>query len=100
MHETSYQAELAERIETSILPGSFVLWNDPKRIQGIPDLLVLYGPYWAMLEVKISATAPERPNQRHYIENVFGQMSFSAFIYPEIEEGVLYALQHALCPTG
>lgn len=32
-------------------------------IQGIPDLLILYGKHWATLENKRSANAKKRPNQ-------------------------------------
>lgn len=63
-------------------------------IQGIPDIIILFGDMWATLEVKASATATERPNQRYYVEKM-NEMSFSAFIYPENEEEVLNELQHA-----
>jgi hypothetical protein len=98
MRESQYQAELTERILT-ILPGCMVIPNNPKEIQGIPDRLVLYGPYWAMLEVKKSENEPFRPNQEWYLET-FNRMSFAACIYPENEEEVLDALQSAFGTIG
>lgn len=62
--------------------------------QGFPDLLILYGPYWASLEVKTSASANTQPNQDYYIEEL-GKMSFAAYIHPENEKEVLDALQQA-----
>ena len=99
MHETKYQHDIAVKIEDEILPGSIVLWNDPSKRQGIPDLIVLYGPGWAGLEVKMYEGAPERPNQGHYVGRM-NDMSFGAFIYPENEEEVLYALQQSLGAPG
>lgn len=92
--ETHYQHTLIQKIK-QLLPGSYILKNDPTGFQGIPDLLVLHGPRWAMLEVKMSENANIQPNQRYYVESL-NEMSFAAFIYPENEEDVLDALQQAL----
>lgn len=59
--------------------------------QGIPDTLVLYGEYWALLEFKESETAAHRPNQDWYVKK-FDDMGFAAFVYPENFEDVLEAL--------
>lgn len=91
--ERDYQAGLIRRIKDRF-SGCFVLKNDPNYIQGILDLTVLIEDFWAMLEVKISAKAPIQANQEYYVELLDG-MSFAAFIYPENEEEVLDALQHA-----
>ncbi len=93
-NENEYQGELIKRIK-NLIPGSFVLKNDPDYIQGIPDLLILYRDKWAVLEVKRSADAKHRPNQDYYIEK-FGEWVYSAFIYPENEDVVLDELQRAL----
>jgi hypothetical protein len=93
MQEREYQHKIINRINT-LLPGAMVIKNDPTYVQGIPDLLVLYEDRWAMLEVKISIDSSIQPNQRYYIE-MFNNMSFAAFIYPENEEDVLDALQSA-----
>ena len=94
MLERDYQAQLIRKIRRS-LPGCIILKNDTDYLQGIPDLLVLYEANWAALEVKPYGDAPNQPNQVYYVCEM-NDMSFAAFIYPEIEEDVLYALQQAL----
>lgn len=98
MRESKYRLDLEKKLKR-MFPGCIVHKGDPRDIQGIPDLIVFHGPCYAMLEVKESATARERPNQRYYIEQ-FAEMSFAAFIYPENEEEVLDALQHAFSDCG
>ena len=92
--ESHYQSHLIKRIKY-LLPGAYVLKNDPTGMQGIPDLLVLHGPRWAMLEVKMHKNARIQPNQKYYVEDL-NKMSFAAFIFPENEEDVLNALQQSL----
>ena len=96
MLESVYQSRLIRRLYHDF-EGCEILKNDTSYRQGIPDLTIFYGPRWAVLEVKASAQAPERPNQRYYVD-LFNQMSFAAFIYPENEDEVLHALQQALKP--
>ena len=91
MRESKYQSELKKRLEY-IFDGCMVLKQDSELHQGIPDLLILWEDRWAALEVKASEDAPERPNQRYYVE-LMNDMSFAAFIYPENEDEVLSALQ-------
>ena len=91
MLESAYQNKLIKKL-ARLFPDSFILKNDSAYMQGVPDLLILVGTKWAMLEVKPRATAGEQPNQRFYVETL-NAMSFSAFIYPENEEEVLDALQ-------
>jgi len=91
MNEITYQNKLIKKLQV-IFPGCFVLKNDPSRNQGLPDLLILFRDQWAMLEVKMSANSRVQPNQQHYVD-LFGEMSYCAFIYPEIEEGVMRDLQ-------
>lgn len=97
MPESRYQHGLIIKIQ-EMLPGCYILKNDPSEIQGIPDILILFGSQWAMLETKMAVGSRKRPNQDHYVR-VFNDMSFAAFIYPEIEEEVLYALQSAFGVT-
>lgn len=92
--ESKFQAALIKEIK-KLLPGSYILKNDPLYIQGIPDLLILYKNKWALLECKRSAKEKHQPNQEYYIEK-FGEMSFASFIYPENKEEVLRGLQQAL----
>lgn len=96
MLETDYQALLVKRLRV-LFPGCVILKNDTDYLQGIPDLLVLWGPLWAMLEVK--PRKPKGPddyeaNQEWYIEEL-DKMSFGACIYPENEEEVLHDLSEA-----
>lgn len=93
MREAGYRRKLVKKL-TQLFPGCFIIENDPSKMQGIPDLLILFKGLWAMLELKISASAPLRPNQEYHIKH-FNNMSFAALIYPENEEQVLSDLQSA-----
>ena len=87
VRENKYQQGLIKRIG-QCLPGCLILKNDPNYLQGVPDLLVLYGDLWAMLEVKASKSAPVRPNQKFYVERL-NNMGFARFVYPEDDEYIL-----------
>jgi hypothetical protein len=93
MHERDYQAYLIKELRRRFR-GCIVLKNDTSYLQGVPDLLILYQNTWGALEVKISADAPEQPNQDWWIDEL-DSMSFAAFIYPENEIEVLNALREA-----
>ena len=92
MLESKYQAKLIKRIKDR-LPGCLITLNDANHTQGLPDLTVFYLDKWAFLEVKASEKSRERPNQGYYIDK-WSEVSFAAFIYPEIEEDVLRELEH------
>lgn len=94
MLERDYQTKLIKKIK-KMLPGCFVLKNDSGYQQGIPDLSVFYRDRWGILEVKPEKSAPFRPNQEWFLEQM-NEMSFAACIYPENEEEVLHALQQSL----
>ena len=94
--ESKFQAELIKDIK-SAYPGCVVLKNDANYIQGFPDLTVLYGDRWAVLETKRSEHEPHRPNQDHYVE-MLNDMSYSSFIFPENREKVMNELEQALKP--
>jgi len=85
--ESQYQASLIRTIK-NLLPGCIVLKGPSDYIQGIPDLIILYGPSWAALEVKKSENEPHQPNQDYYVE-MMNEMSFASFIYPENNQLVL-----------
>jgi hypothetical protein len=93
--EADYQSNLIERLEQDF-PGCFVMKNDEQYRQGVPDLTVLYGERWAVLEVKrsIQEMSRLRPNQGYYVDKL-NSMGFAAFVYPENEEEVFDALQRA-----
>lgn len=93
MAESRYQSGLIKRIKKRF-PECFVVKNDPEYIQGILDLTVYFPKFWAMLEVKDSASSKHQPNQDYYVD-FFNKMSFAAFIYPENEEEILDELERA-----
>lgn len=96
MRENAYQAELIKRLRVRF-PGCFILKNDSSYMQGVPDLLILWGDRWAILEVKAKPpVGPDdfEPNQEWYLDQL-NQMSFATCIFPENEEEVLDALQSA-----
>lgn len=93
MSESQFQSKIIKKLE-DMFPGCTILKMDAARRQGIPDLLILWHQYWAVLEVKKAPLAHKQPNQDHYIEEL-NAMSFAAYIYPENEEEVLSALQQA-----
>lgn len=91
MLESYFQSNLISDLK-KLFPGCIVLKNDASYIQGIPDLLILYGDRWAALECKQSAKAKHRPNQCYYVDQM-NMMSFAQFIYPENKKEVLDDLQ-------
>jgi len=93
MAENVFQAKLIRKLKR-MFPDCEILKNDASYRQGILDLTILWGKFWAMLEVKASEDAPLRPNQDYYVRKLNG-MSFAAVIYPENEKEVLSALQEA-----
>lgn len=92
MKERDFQKNLIKELKESY-PGCYVLKNDPRYIQGIPDLTILYGKKWATLEVKNSPTASHRPNQDERVQEL-NEMSFSKVIFPENKSLVLSELDH------
>lgn len=92
--ESKFQHNLIKELK-EMFPGCIVMKNDPDYIQGIPDLIIIFGDRWAALECKRSSNAKHQPNQDYYISKM-GEMSYAAFIYPENKEDVLDELQQAL----
>lgn len=83
--ESGFQDRLRDELK-DLFPGCMIFKMD--QIQGIPDLLILYGDMWASLECKKSARAARQPNQEYYVD-LMDRMSFSRFIYPENKDEVL-----------
>jgi len=75
-----------------MFPGCIVMKNDSSYIQGIPDLLILFGKKWASLECKKTLKAKKQPNQEYYV-NLMNEMSFARFISPEVKNEVLTDLK-------
>lgn len=90
MRETGkngYQAEIKKKLK-KIFPQCEVRKLDPNDIQGSPDLLLICPITWATLETKGFEKAKQQPNQKYYVQK-HNDMSFSSFIYPEIETEVI-----------
>jgi hypothetical protein len=98
MTENKYQAMIIKQLE-DMFPGCLVVKLDTSYRQGLPDLLILWQRFWAVLEVKPKKEALSQPNQEYYIEQL-NEMSFAAYIYPENEVEVLSALQQAFKSPG
>lgn len=90
--ESEFQHNLVNELKQRFR-DCMVIRLDPRRKQGIPDLLILWEDCWAALELKRSKGAKKRPNQDYYVEKM-NKMSFSAFVFPENKEAVLDDLQH------
>lgn len=91
--ESKFQSNLIRDLKARF-PDCLVTKLDSSHIQGIPDLLILWGQRWATLECKKSARAHHQPNQEYYV-NRMNEMSFSRFIFPENKEEVLNELEQA-----
>lgn len=93
MRENDFQSKLIKEIKVRF-PGCVVMKNDANYIQGIPDLTILYGKHWAMLECKASYKdrMKPRPNQERRIEYM-NNLSYAKFIYPENKEEVLNEME-------
>lgn len=87
MLENKFQAKLIKELK-EMFEGCLVMKLDSSYIQGIPDLLILYGNRWAVLECKKSARASRQPNQEYYVD-ILDEMSFARFISPENRDEVL-----------
>lgn len=96
MLENRFKTDLIDELE-DLFPGCIIIHGDPNEIQGLPDLIILYGDKWAALEGKQDEDSSHRPNQDYYVDKM-DHMSFAAFIYPENKEEVLHELQTALRP--
>ena len=91
MLESEFQAELVKKLK-AIFNGCIILKNDANYRQGFPDLLILFGTGWAVLECKASEDSPYQPNQVWYLDKC-RDMSFAAVIFPENEHEVIGALK-------
>lgn len=94
--ETPFQADVVLKIR-KMFPGCIITRGNSASLQGIPDVFIVYGDRWAMLEFKRSPNEVHQPNQDWYVD-MLNKWSFAAFIFPENEEEVLRELQHAFRP--
>ena len=99
MTESYFQSKLIKEIKQRF-PGCIVMKNDAGHNQGIPDISVLFGDRYVVLECKRSAKAPHRPNQDYYVNHVNAMGGVARFIYPENKEEVLDDLERTFRPSG
>jgi len=92
--ETMFQARVIRKIR-KMFPECIILKNDPNYLQGVPDILILWGNRWAALEVKTGPMSEQQVNQDYYVSKM-NEMSFAAFIWPGNEKEILDELQFAL----
>ena len=97
MLESDFSKDLKIELR-HMFPGCHIFKQDANRLQGIPDLLILWEDHWAMLETKKRTKATRQPNQDYYVDH-FNRMSFAAFIQPENKREVLDALQRSFGTT-
>lgn len=97
MLEAQFQRNVLARINRQF-PLCTILKNDPAWQQGIPDILILFGNRWAMLEFKQTTSSARRANQEYFID-MFNQMSFARFVHPDNVEDVLHDLQQTFGAT-
>lgn len=91
--ESSFQSKVIKELKERF-PGCVVQKNATGFHDGFPDLMVLYGEHWAMLETKREKAARKRPNQKYWVDRL-NEMSFARFIFPENREEVMNELQQA-----
>lgn len=92
--ESAFQKDLIDELEV-LLPGCIIMKNDANYRQGIPDLTIFSDRwFYAFLEVKDDEDFTYEPNQEWYLDQ-FGEWAFSATIFPQNKEEVLYALQRS-----
>lgn len=97
--EKDFQGPLIKEIKERF-PDAIIKKNDPKHIQGIPDLSVDIGPYSYHLEVKRSEKAPHRPNQPYYIQKYNDNGGWARTIYPENKNEVLDEMEQVSRTRG
>lgn len=90
--ESKFQARLIKTLK-KMFDGAIVTKIE-SYLQGFPDVLILYGKHWAILECKRKPDASKRPNQDYYVK-LLNNMSFSRFINPDNEKEVLDDLQRS-----
>ena len=91
--ERVYQRTIKSKLESKF-EGCVVLFLNPLKILGLPDVLVLYKNRWVALETKRFLGAKVQPLQVYWIRRL-NAMSFASFIYPENESEVMDAIQRS-----
>ena len=99
MTESEFQSRLIKELKERF-PGCVVMKNDSGHNQGIPDISILFGARYGVLECKRSLKSPHRPNQDWYVGRINCMGGFARFICPENKEAVLNELESSLRFNG
>lgn len=91
--ESEFALDLKKELRLRF-PDCFITKLDSNQVQGIPDLLILWGRYWAVLETKRGLRSVRQPNQEYYVDR-FDEMSFAAFVHPLNYREVLDDMERA-----
>lgn len=92
MSEATFRTGFIKKLK-KLSPEIFVEFADPKRVNGIPDLIIFYRDKHARIETKKSKTASKRLHQEYYIQLFNSYGVYSTFLSPENEEEVLNELR-------
>lgn len=87
MLERDVKRKLLKGVEERF-PEAEVFYTDARLRQGTPDILVLNGKNWAMLEVKLHANSRRQPNQEYFVKKL-DSMSFCKFVHQDNVEETL-----------
>lgn len=85
--EEKFKSDFKKELRTIFPECEYALGSSTGK-QGFPDLIILYRDKHVYLEFKKFKGAPERPNQKYYVDK-YGKHCYTNFIYPENKEEVL-----------
>ena len=92
MSEATFRTKWLNKFK-KLSPDIFIEFADPKRKNGIPDVIIFYKKKYARLETKRSKNASKRLHQQYYIDYFNSQGIYAAFLTPENQEEVYNALR-------
>lgn len=90
--ESAFRTSFINKLK-SLSPDIMVEFADPKKVNGIPDLIIFFREKYARIETKRSSTASKRLHQEYYINLFKSQGIYATFLTPENEEEVLNELR-------
>ena len=90
--ESTFRTGFIKKLK-KLSPDIYVEYADPKKINGIPDLIIFCREKYARIETKKSTNASKRLHQEYYINLFKSQGVYATFLSPENEEEVLNELR-------
>lgn len=92
MLESKFQSKLVEELR-STFPGIDVAKTDSSSVQGLADLILLYGDKFVILECKRSEHEKHQPNQDYYVNKYRNAGTPSCFVFPENKDETIERLK-------